>query len=62
MQVGKLIRLDLQKGTRETEKNHIKNLRRSKKLKEKKIKGGLLNETLAYYIDMFYIVLLFYGV
>ena len=39
MQVGKLIRLDLQKGTRETEKNHIKNLRRSKKLKEKKIKG-----------------------
>ena len=39
MQVGKLIRLDLQKGMRETEKNHIKNLRRSKKLKEKKIKG-----------------------
>ena len=31
MQVGKLIRLDLQKGMRETEKNYIKNFKNIRK-------------------------------
>lgn len=35
MQVVKLIRLDLQKGMRETEKNYIKNFKREKNKKEK---------------------------